>query len=123
MSHTDTPSRRRRSRRWLEFPADWRETTRRKSATITAIVGAPMAPRVPASHRHALALLADCPQEGCTEAVMLAHGFTIAQLVELVHVGLATATPERIRAGRTTMEIATLRITDAGWNALGVAKP
>ena len=31
------------------------------------------------SCRRALELLADCPQEGCTEALMLAHGFTIAQ--------------------------------------------
>ena len=38
----------------------------------------------------ALELLAACP-EGCTEAVMLAHDFTVAQMVELVRAGLATA--------------------------------
>jgi hypothetical protein len=64
--------------------------------------------------RHALELLADCPQEGCTEAVMLAHGFTVGQMVELVREGLATATPQRIRAGGKTMEVATLQITKAG---------
>jgi len=64
--------------------------------------------------RRALELLADCPQEGCTEAIMLAHGFTIEQLLELVRAGLATATPQRVRAGGHTMEVATLQITDAG---------
>jgi hypothetical protein len=45
---------------------------------------------------------------------MVAHGFTIAQRVELVRAGLATATPQPIRAGRDVIEVATLRITDAG---------
>jgi hypothetical protein len=49
---------------------------------------------------------------------MLAHGFTIEQMVELVRAGLATATPQRMRAGRARMEVATLRITDAGRDAL-----
>ena len=49
-----------------------------------------------------------------TEAIMRAHGFTVAQLVELVRAGLATATPQRIRAGHTVMEVATLRITEEG---------
>jgi hypothetical protein len=31
--------------------------------------------------RRALELLASC-RDGCTEAIMLAHGFTIAQMVE-----------------------------------------
>jgi hypothetical protein len=65
-------------------------------------------------------LLADCPQEGCTEAIMLAHGFTIEQMVELVRAGLATATAQRVKAGRERMEIAMLRITDAGRWALGL---
>jgi hypothetical protein len=68
--------------------------------------------------RRALELLADCPQEGCAEAVMIAHGFTIPQLVDLVRAGLATATPTRVKAGRERMEIAVLRITVAGRQAL-----
>jgi hypothetical protein len=67
-------------------------------------------------------LLADCPQEGCAEAVMLAHGFTIPQLVELVRAGLATATAQRVKAGREWMEVATLRITEAGRRALAEAE-
>jgi hypothetical protein len=53
---------------------------------------------------------------------MLAHGFTIPQLVELVRAGLATATPQRVRAGGHTMEVATLRITEAGRRVLGKPK-
>jgi hypothetical protein len=68
--------------------------------------------------RRALELLASCPQEGCAEAVMIANGITIAQMVELVRTGLATATSQRVRAGRETMEVATLRITDAGRRVL-----
>jgi len=37
-------------------------------------------------------------RDGCTEAIMLAHGFTIDLLVELVRAGLATATTERVIA-------------------------
>jgi hypothetical protein len=49
---------------------------------------------------------------------MLAHGFTIAQLVDLVRAWLATATPTRMKAGRERMEVAVLRITDAGRRSL-----
>jgi hypothetical protein len=72
--------------------------------------------------QRALELLADCPQEGCSEAIMLAHGFTIEQMVELVRAGLATATPQRVKAGRERMEIATLRITEAGRRALAATR-
>jgi hypothetical protein len=51
---------------------------------------------------------------------MRAHGFTVEQMVELVRAGLATATPQRVKAGRERMEIATLRITDAGLRALSM---
>jgi len=48
--------------------------------------------------RRALELLAGS-RDG-TEAIMIAHGFTIEQMVALVHAGLATATAERVVAGR-----------------------
>jgi hypothetical protein len=82
---------------------------------------APPARRLPRpSQRRALELLADCPHQGITEAVILAHGFTVEQLVELVRAGLATARPQRMRAGRARMEVATLRITEAGTKALAM---
>ena len=49
---------------------------------------------------------------------MLAHGFTIEQMVELVRAGLATATAERVVAGRRTIEVTRVRITEAGRRAL-----
>jgi hypothetical protein len=70
------------------------------------------------NRRRALELLASC-RDGCTEAMMLAHGFTIPQMVDLVRAGLASATPERVVAGGRTIEIATVRITDAGRRVLG----
>jgi hypothetical protein len=71
--------------------------------------------------RRALELLASCP-DGCTEAVMLAHGFTVDMMVELVRVGLATAHAERVVAGSRKMEVTTLRITDAGRRVLAKAQ-
>jgi hypothetical protein len=51
--------------------------------------------RAKPDRRRALELLASC-RDGCLEAIMIAHGFTIAQMVELVNAGLATATAERV---------------------------
>jgi hypothetical protein len=51
---------------------------------------------------------------------MLAHGFTVEQLVELVRAGLATATAQRVVTGGRKMEVAMQRITDAGRRALSV---
>jgi hypothetical protein len=83
----------------------------------------PAARRLPRpTQRRAVELLGSCPQEGCSEAVLLAHGFTIEQLVELVRAGLAAATPQRVKAGREVMEVATLRITEAGRRALAESR-
>jgi hypothetical protein len=50
------------------------------------------------NRRRALELLASC-RDGCTEAIMFAHGFTVAQLADLVGARLATASAERVVAG------------------------
>ena len=68
--------------------------------------------------RRALKLLA-ASAEGCTEAIMLAHGFTSERLVHLVQAELATATAERMRTGNRTIEVIRMKITDAGRQALG----
>jgi hypothetical protein len=62
----------------------------------------------PERHR-ALELLAPCGH-GCTETTMLAHGFSIEMMVELINAGLATVQTER--GGR-----ARVRITEAGRRA------
>ena len=53
------------------------------------------------------------PQERCTEAVMLAHDFTIEQMVALVRDGLAATTARRIVSGKNRFEVVALRIMDA----------
>jgi hypothetical protein len=68
--------------------------------------------------RRALELLAGCGPDGCTEAVMLANGIDVDTLVEIIVEGLATATPQRTRAGREVLEVAVLRITEEGRKAL-----
>jgi hypothetical protein len=64
--------------------------------------------------RRALELLAGSAKQGCTEAFLLAHGFTVELLGEMVRAGLATARIERARAGGQTR----VHITDAGRQAL-----
>jgi hypothetical protein len=62
--------------------------------------------------------LLEASLDGCTEAIMLAHGFKIELLVELVRAGLATANTERMLASGRPMEVTRLRITGAGRRAL-----
>ena len=67
--------------------------------------------------RRALELLASS-RDGCTEAIMLAHGFTVAQLVDLCKAELATAHTRRAIVARRTVEVAYLKITESGRRAL-----
>jgi hypothetical protein len=56
-------------------------------------------PSLGIDRRHrALALLAGSP-DGMTESLLLAHGFPIAMMAELVGDGLVTARPEWMRVG------------------------
>ena len=64
--------------------------------------------------RRALALLAGVGSMGTTEALMLAHGFEIEMLADLVRDELASAAPEWIHAGGRATEVNRLRIADAG---------
>jgi hypothetical protein len=50
---------------------------------------------------------------------LLAHGFTTEQIVELIRAGLATATAERVVAGGKAIEVARVKITEAGRRAIG----
>jgi len=77
----------------------------------------PPSPRPQPDRRRALELLA-ASHDGATEAIMLAHGFTVELLVELIRAGLATATTERLVAGERAMEVARVRITEAGRQVL-----
>ena len=67
--------------------------------------------------RRALELLAGS-RDGCTEAIMLAHGFKTEFLVDLIDGRLATAQTERMVAGGRWVEVIRFRITEAGRRAL-----
>jgi hypothetical protein len=54
----------------------------------------------PATRRRALELLAASP-DGRTEAILVAHGFTIDMVVKLIRAGLATTGTERIVGRRS----------------------
>ena len=79
----------------------------------------PIMPRRPPKpdRRRALELLAASP-DGCTEAIMLAHGFTVELMVDLCIAELAIAAPERMVAGGRTVEVVRMKITEAGRRAL-----
>ena len=71
----------------------------------------------PEPHR-ALALLADIPR-GCLETVLIdVERFTVDALAELVRVGYVSLAPEIVRAGGRKIEVARVRITDAGRRAI-----
>ena len=81
--------------------------------------GRPAPRRVPKPTRHrALELLDGCGIEGCSEAIMIAHGFSVEQMVELVREGLAAAVPGKVKAGGQSLEVTRLRITDEGQRVL-----
>jgi hypothetical protein len=73
------------------------------------------APTLTPEHRRALTLLA-VSATGCPEALMLANGFTVPLLRDLVRRGLATFDRQRVRPGRAgkPMLVTRLKITDAG---------
>jgi hypothetical protein len=78
--------------------------------TLTAVAAA-QSPIVAAE------LLAASP-DGCTEALMFANGFTAELLIELVRAGLASAHAERMVGDGKMAEVARVKLTEVGWQAL-----
>jgi hypothetical protein len=70
-----------------------------------------------AEWRRALRVVARS-SDGCTEATLLALGFTISMLSGLVFDGFATATPEIEQAGGQAIKVVRVRITAPGRRAL-----
>jgi hypothetical protein len=68
-------------------------------------------------HRQALELLAASP-DGCIEGLMIANGFTAELLLDLIRGGLASAQPERMVAADKMIEVARVKITEAGRRTL-----
>jgi hypothetical protein len=69
--------------------------------------------------RRAIVLLAGCGAAGCTEAVLLAHGFTADQLAGVMRIGFIAKTTERVIGGGQMFEVAKFKITEAGRQTLG----
>jgi hypothetical protein len=67
--------------------------------------------------RRALESLASS-RDGCTEAIMLAHGFKVEFLAGLINARLATAQTGRMVAGGRPVEVIRFRITQTGSRAL-----
>jgi hypothetical protein len=66
-----------------------------------------------ADERRLLELLA-ASDDGCTEALLMAHGFALELIDGIVIVGLATAQAERTFAAGRAIEFTRMRITEAG---------
>jgi hypothetical protein len=75
----------------------------------------------PADFRRALTLLA-ASADGATEAILLAHGFAVELLADLVRTGLATAHYERVFAGKRAIRVTRVKITKTGERALVLLK-
>jgi acyl-coenzyme A thioesterase PaaI-like protein len=74
--------------------------------------------KVTSEQYRALALLADTPR-GCLETVLVdVEGFTVDALAELLRAGYASVAPETVRAGGRKIEVARVKITDAGRRAI-----
>ena len=71
-----------------------------------------------AKQRWALEILAAAGVRGRTGATLLAHGFSVDMLADLVHYGLATAHRQTMRVGKRKIQFARIVITDAGRRAL-----
>jgi hypothetical protein len=75
-----------------------------------------------AEQRRALAMLASGRQNGATQSLLCAHGFTVAMIAGLVNRGLATMTRENVCAGGKLIKIGKVWITDAGRAALAAER-
>jgi hypothetical protein len=76
--------------------------------------------RLSTDQTRALRLLDEAEPLGCTEAIMLAHGFRTELLAGLIHDGLASTLLESVAAGGRSVAVARLQITDAGRRALAL---
>ena len=83
------------------------------------MIGGPTGPRKLARDEHeALRLLARS-RDGCTQSLMMAHGFAIGILRDLVRDGLVSEERRSTIAARRAMVVTWLNITQAGRRAIG----
>jgi hypothetical protein len=65
-------------------------------------------------------MLASEGDNGMTQSLLSLHGFHPSMVAEFVGRGLATTTQEKVRAGNGLIEVVTIRITEAGRDALAL---
>jgi hypothetical protein len=70
------------------------------------------------TNEHRLLELLAGNTKGATEALLLAHGFTLKAIVNLVGAKLATLTTERMLADGGDIKVTRVQITDAGRRVL-----
>ena len=66
------------------------------------------------SHRRVLKMLARARRHGCDVNALFSRGFEHKTIADLVRTGLATVQLESMRKRGRTVEVARVRITDAG---------
>jgi hypothetical protein len=71
-----------------------------------------------AEQRRALAVLARAGPTGCSQTLLMAHGFCISMIAGLIKRGFAALTREKLRAGSRLIDVGSVRITAAGRDAL-----
>jgi hypothetical protein len=74
--------------------------------------------RLGAEHLCALEVLADAGLWGCTLGTLIAYGFPIGMVANLIRDGFATARRETLTTGHRKIRAARVRITDAGRRAI-----
>jgi hypothetical protein len=70
-----------------------------------------------ADERRMLELLVES-LNGATDALLKGYGFKLDMMIDLVHRGFATASPERTFAANRPVDRTRVRITEAGRRAL-----
>jgi hypothetical protein len=76
-------------------------------------------PRRTDQRRRALAMLASAGQNGARRSLLIANRFGVPMINALVDEGLAILTYERAQIGGKFIDLAKVRITEAGRQALG----
>jgi len=71
-------------------------------------------------HRQVLKVLARAPPRGRDVNALLTLGFKLETMADLVRSGLATVRVVTVEERGVKIEVACLRITDAGWRAIAV---
>ena len=76
-------------------------------------------PRRNDQRRRALAMLASAGRNGARRSLLIANRFGVPMINALVDEGLAILTYERVQIGGKFIDLAKVRITEAGRQALG----